>query len=50
VLSLCAGLLGENLAGEIVNAWLATSPGPDRHARRVAKIGKLEQRYGTRLV
>jgi RpiB/LacA/LacB family sugar-phosphate isomerase len=50
VLSLGAGLLGENLAGEIVNAWLATSPGPDRHARRVAKIGKLEQRYGTRLV
>jgi RpiB/LacA/LacB family sugar-phosphate isomerase len=50
VLSLGAGLLGENLAREIVNAWLATSPGPDRHARRVAKIGKLEQRYGTRLV
>jgi RpiB/LacA/LacB family sugar-phosphate isomerase len=49
VLSLGAGLLGENLARDIVNAWLATSPGPDRHARRVAKIGQLEQRYGTRL-
>jgi ribose 5-phosphate isomerase B len=49
VLSIGAGLLGENLAREIVNAWLSTTPGPDRHARRVAKIGQLEQRYGTRL-
>jgi RpiB/LacA/LacB family sugar-phosphate isomerase len=49
VLALGAGLLGENLAREVVNAWLSTAPGPDRHARRVAKIGQLEQRYGTRL-
>jgi RpiB/LacA/LacB family sugar-phosphate isomerase len=49
VLALGAGLLGENLAREVVNAWLSTTPGPDRHARRVAKIGQLEQRYGTRL-
>jgi ribose 5-phosphate isomerase B len=48
VLALGAGLLGENLAREIVVAWLATSPGAARHARRVAKIGQLEARYGTR--
>jgi ribose 5-phosphate isomerase B len=50
VLALGAGLLGENLARDIVHAWLATTPGPDRHARRVAKIGQLEERYGTRPV
>ncbi len=49
VLALGAGLLGENLARDVMNAWLATALGPDRHARRVAKIGELEQRYGTRL-
>jgi RpiB/LacA/LacB family sugar-phosphate isomerase len=49
VLALGAGLLGENLAREIVVAWLSTAPGPARHARRVAKIGQLETRYGTRL-
>jgi ribose 5-phosphate isomerase B len=48
VLALGAGLLGENLAREIVVAWLNTSPGAARHARRVAKIGQLEARYGTR--
>ena len=48
VLSLGAGLLGENLARDIVYAWLSTTPGLDRHARRVAKIGQLEARYGTR--
>jgi ribose 5-phosphate isomerase B len=48
VLALGAGLLGENLAREIVVAWLTTSPGAARHARRVAKIGQLEARYGTR--
>jgi len=49
VLALGAGLLGENLARDVMNAWLATALGPDRHARRVAKIDELEQRYGTRL-
>ncbi|MEX2548974.1 MAG: ribose 5-phosphate isomerase B [Nitriliruptoraceae bacterium] len=49
VLALGAGLLGENLARDILNAWLSTAVGPDRHARRVAKISELEARYGTRL-
>ncbi len=50
VLSLGAGLLGENLARQIVDAWLSTARGEARHGRRVAKIGQLEQTYGTRLV
>lgn len=50
VLSLGAGLLGENLARQIVDAWLATPRGEPRHGRRVEKIGQLEQHYGTRLV
>jgi ribose 5-phosphate isomerase B len=45
VLVLGAGLLGERLALEIVDAWLATPWGGERHARRVAKIGEIEQRY-----
>ncbi len=45
VLALGAGLLGERLALEIVDAWLETPWGGDRHARRVAKIGEIEQRY-----
>lgn len=48
VLSIGAGLLGENLAREIVDTWLATPTGAARHGRRVAKIMELEQRYGTR--
>lgn len=48
VLSIGAGLLGENLAREIVNTWLATPTGAARHGRRVAKIMQIEQRYGTR--
>ena len=48
VLSLGAGLLGENLAREIIAAWLSTTWGTGRHERRVAKIGALEARYGTR--
>lgn len=49
VLALGAGLVGDNLAREIVQAWLSTARGADRHARRVAKIEQLEQRYGTSL-
>jgi ribose 5-phosphate isomerase B len=49
VLCLGAGLLGANLASQIVDAWLSTAYGAARHGRRVAKIGQLEQRYGTRL-
>jgi ribose 5-phosphate isomerase B len=45
VLVLGAGFVGENLALEIVDAWLATPWGGDRHARRVAKITEIERRY-----
>lgn len=45
VLTLGAGLIGFNLASHIVTTWLATPYGPDRHARRVAKITQIEQRY-----
>ena len=45
VLILGAGLIGEGLARQIVDEWLATPWGPDRHARRVAKITEVEQRY-----
>ncbi len=45
VLSLGAGLIGENLAKQIVSEWLATPWGSDRHARRVDKITAIEQLY-----
>ncbi|HEU6443895.1 MAG TPA: ribose 5-phosphate isomerase B [Gaiellaceae bacterium] len=45
VLVLGAGLIGDNLALEIVQAWLSTPWGGDRHARRVAKITEIERRY-----
>ena len=45
VLVLGAGLIGENLALEIVQAWLETPWGGDRHARRVEKITGIERRY-----
>ncbi|MCZ7588123.1 MAG: ribose 5-phosphate isomerase B [Gaiella sp.] len=45
VLALGAGLIGENLALEIVRAWLETPWGGDRHARRVGLIGEIERRY-----
>ncbi len=45
VLTLGAGLIGENLARQIVDEWLATPWGADRHARRVDKITGVEQRY-----
>jgi ribose 5-phosphate isomerase B len=45
VLTLGAGLIGEGLARQIVDEWLATPWGADRHARRVAKITEVEQRY-----
>ena len=38
VLTLGAGLIGESLARQIVDAWLATDWGGGRHARRVSKI------------
>lgn len=45
VLTLGAGLIGEGLARQIVDEWLATPWGADRHARRVAKITDIEHRY-----
>ena len=45
VLTLGAGLIGPTLARQIVDEWLATPWGGDRHARRVAKITGVEQRY-----
>ncbi len=45
VLTLGAGLIGENLAWQIVQEWLNTPWGGDRHARRVDKIMEIERRY-----
>jgi ribose 5-phosphate isomerase B len=45
VLALGAGLLGEALALQIVQAWLSTGWGEGRHARRVDKITEIERRY-----
>jgi ribose 5-phosphate isomerase B len=42
VLTLGAGLIGESLARQIVDAWLETPWGSGRHAERVAKIDALE--------
>jgi ribose 5-phosphate isomerase B len=43
VLTLGAGLIGEGLARQIVDAWLETEWGPARHARRVELITALER-------
>lgn len=45
VLTLGAGMIGEALAKQIVDRFLDTPFGGDRHARRVAKIGEIESRY-----
>lgn len=45
VLSLGAGLIGEGLAWQIVEEWLAAEWAGGRHARRVAKIAAIETRY-----
>jgi ribose 5-phosphate isomerase B len=45
VLTLGAGLLGTNLANQIVTTWLETGFGGGRHARRVDKITLIEQRF-----
>jgi ribose 5-phosphate isomerase B len=45
VLTLGAGLIGDALARQIVDAWLDTEWGPGRHADRVAKITAVEGRY-----
>lgn len=45
VLALGAGLVGEALALQIVQAWLSTGWGGGRHARRVSKIERIERTY-----
>jgi ribose 5-phosphate isomerase B len=44
VLTLGAGLIGPNLAKQIVQTWLSTEFGGGRHAARVAKIDALDSR------
>ncbi len=45
VLTLGAGMIDENMAKAIVKTWLQTPWGEGRHARRVAKITAIEQRF-----
>lgn len=45
VLTLGAGLIGEALARQIMDAWLVTDFGGGRHARRVEKILAIERKY-----
>jgi ribose 5-phosphate isomerase B len=45
MLTLGAGLIGVNLAKQIVKTWLTTEFGGERHARRVDKIKLVEQQY-----
>ncbi len=45
VLTLGAGLVGVNLAKQIVKVWLITDFGGDRHAKRVDKIKSVEKAY-----
>ena len=45
VLTLGAGLTGSGLAWQIVQEWLATPWGGDRHLRRVALINEIEEMY-----
>jgi len=45
VLTLGAGLIGYNLARQIVKTWLETDFGGGRHAHRVNKIMDIERRY-----
>ncbi|MDH3499845.1 MAG: ribose 5-phosphate isomerase B [Acidimicrobiia bacterium] len=48
VLTLGAGLIGDGLAWQIVQEWLAVEWGGSRHARRVEKITEIERRYAAR--
>lgn len=45
ILTLGAGLIGEGLAWQITEEWLATDWAGGRHARRVAKIDAIDQQY-----
>lgn len=44
VLTLGAGLIGQNLAEQIVELWLSKECTVDRHLKRVAMIGEIESR------
>ena len=45
VLTLGAGMIGLNLARQIIKIWLNTNFGGGRHQRRVNKITDIEQRF-----
>ncbi len=45
VLTLGAGMIGENLAKQIVKTWLTTEFGGGRHAARVEKIQAVEKQF-----
>ena len=45
VLTLGAGLIGVNLAKQIVKTWLTTEFGGERHTKRVDKIKAVERQY-----
>ncbi|HEX6384060.1 MAG TPA: ribose 5-phosphate isomerase B [Anaerolineae bacterium] len=45
VLTLGAGLIGPNLARQIVTTWLTTEFGGGRHGRRVDKIDQIGERF-----
>jgi ribose 5-phosphate isomerase B len=45
VLTLGAGLIGVNLAQQILKTWLSTEFGGGRHARQVDKISAIEASY-----
>ncbi len=47
VLTLGAGLIGAGLAEQIVELWLSRDCTVDRHLKRVAMIGEVEQRAAT---
>jgi ribose 5-phosphate isomerase B len=47
VLTLGARMIGEGLALEVVDTFLATPWGAERHGRRVEKITQIEQQYRT---
>lgn len=46
VLTLGAGLIGVNLAKQILKAWFATDFGGGRHQKRIDKITAIEKQYG----
>lgn len=45
VLTLGSRVIGIDIARQIVQTWLETEYGAERHARRVAKIMEIEQKY-----